>query len=133
MHGDVAVQVTIRTRREHELAENPSTPAEAVPPAPERKASFLLATAMSESAVQVVREVLVERFPDHDPKDQRALQIPRTLHDRGYAACRDRGKHCPQNEFLGAGRMKHDRRHQHDPIRSQGAERERPGVRSSTS
>lgn len=72
--------------------------------------------------MQVVRAFLVERFPDHDPMDQRALRILRTVHDRGYAACRNRGKHRPQNEFLGAGRMNHDRRHQCDPIRRRRAE-----------
>lgn len=74
--------LSVHVRRRQDFPENSHIPVEPIPPVPQRKASFLLATALSESAEQVFREFLVGRVSDHDPMVQRTLQILRTHRSR---------------------------------------------------
>ena len=77
VNRNVSVQTAIPVFGQKDLAQDPGVATHAVPPVPQRQAGLLLVLAPAQSAQEVLRQRPVQRFPDQDPMDQRALQIRR--------------------------------------------------------
>ena len=77
VHGDVAVQIPVAVLGKDDVGQDPSIAVRSVAAPPEGETSLLLQATTAQPAQQVIRELAVERFAQHDAIVQRALQILR--------------------------------------------------------